>query len=171
MESNLDAIHLKTTDLPESEIDGQLIDSAIRSGRRDVIAILQSIQREYGFLPGNVLELVAEKTGAKLASIFGVATFYSSFSLKPTGRHAVRVCEGTACHVRGAKRITDALEKRMGIKSGETSEDRLFSLSSAACFGCCSLAPVVMVGRVTCGQLDGPKAVAVVDRVLAQESG
>ncbi len=88
-----------------------------------------------------------------LAQIYGVATFYAQFRFQPVGRHICRVCHGTACHVAGAKGISEALESHLGIKDGETTPDREFTLETVSCLGCCSLAPVIMIGGVTYGNL------------------
>ncbi len=110
-----------------------------------LIAILEDIQANYGYLPKEALEIVAEKTGYPLLDIFGVATFYKSFSLKPRGEHLISVCLGTACHVRSAPVVVEEFERQLGIKVGETTPDNEFSLETAACLGACALGPIVVV--------------------------
>jgi len=110
-----------------------------------LIAILEDIQASYGFLPEEALKSVAEQTGRSLADVYGVATFYKSFSLKPRGKHLVSVCLGTACHVRGAPVIADELMQELGIKSGETTADKEFTLETVNCLGACALGPIVVV--------------------------
>jgi NADH-quinone oxidoreductase subunit E len=116
-----------------------------RDQRGALIAILESIQSEYGYLPTEALKLVAEKTGRSLVDIYGVATFYRAFSLTPRGRHLVSVCQGTACHVRGAMRTEDEFERQLRIKPGETTSDREFTLETVNCLGACALGPIVVV--------------------------
>ncbi|MFZ0391953.1 MAG: NADH-quinone oxidoreductase subunit NuoE [Calditrichia bacterium] len=118
-----------------------------------LIPILQEAQKVYGYLPREVLIRMAEATGTELSQIYGVATFYSQFRLKPVGKHIVRVCHGTACHVSGAGRITEACEEQLGVSDGETTADRQMTLESVACLGCCSLAPVMMIDDDTYGRL------------------
>ncbi len=110
-----------------------------------LIAILEEIQIRYGYLPEKSLRIVGEKMGRSLVDIYGVATFYSSFSLKPRGKHLISVCLGTACHVRGAPRIAEEFERQLGIQAGETSADREFTLETVNCLGACALGPIVVV--------------------------
>jgi len=110
-----------------------------------LIAILEKIQSKYSYLPEKELKEVAEKTGRSLVDIYGVATFYKTFSLKPRGEHLISACLGTACHVRGGPTIARELEKELGIKAGETTENREFTLETVNCLGACALGPVVVV--------------------------
>jgi NADH:ubiquinone oxidoreductase subunit E len=110
-----------------------------------LIGMLWDIQSEYNYLPRGALKLVAQRTGHSLVDIYGVATFYKSFSLEPRGRHLVSVCMGTACHVRQAPRVLDEIERTLEIKAGETTPDRNFSLATVNCLGACALGPVVVV--------------------------
>jgi NADH-quinone oxidoreductase subunit E len=124
----------------------------------DLIAILQEAQEKFGYLPAEVMQRVARFLHLTDNMVYGVSTFYSQFSFTPTGRNKVRVCRGTACHVRGGARILAEIEKRLGIKPGETTTDMEYSLETIACFGSCALAPVVVVnkdvyGRVTMDKL------------------
>lgn len=112
----------------------------------DLIGRLHAVQDAYGYLPAEALAALSTHTGVPLARLYGVATFYEHFFLQPRGRTIVKVCHGTACHVVGAERVTDALATALGVAPGETTEDRSHTLSTAACLGCCSLAPVVAVG-------------------------
>ena len=110
-----------------------------------LIAILEKIQSKYSYLPEKELKEVAEKTGRSLVDIYGIATFYRSFSLKPRGKHLISVCLGTACHVRGGPAVARELEKALGIKAGETTENREFTMETVNCLGACALGPVVVV--------------------------
>jgi NADH-quinone oxidoreductase subunit E len=111
----------------------------------NVVPLLQAIQESYGYLPRDVLLETAARTGIPASHLYGVATFYAQFYLAEHGRHTVRVCRGTACHVRGRQAIQDAVDERLGIHDGETTPDRRFSLETVACLGTCFLAPVVMI--------------------------
>lgn len=113
--------------------------------RGSLIAILEDIQAAYNYLPREALELVARETGESLVDIYGVATFFRTFSLEPKGDHIVRVCMGTACHVRGAPRVLDAFERELGVDAGCTTEDREFTLETVNCLGACALGPVAVL--------------------------
>ncbi len=113
--------------------------------RGGLIAILQDIQARYGYLPADALRMVAAETGRSLVDVYGVATFYRSFSLKPRGRHLCSVCLGTACHVRGAPGIATEFVKQLGVRTGETTADREFTLETVNCLGACALGPIVVV--------------------------
>lgn len=118
---------------------------APRTAHGRLLADLEDIQRTYGYLPETALRHVAERSGRTLAEIYGVATFYKAFSLKPRGQHLVSVCLGTACHVRGGPSILDAFQTRLGVEAGETTSDQTFSLERVNCVGACALGPMVMV--------------------------
>jgi NADH:ubiquinone oxidoreductase subunit E len=120
---------------------------------RVLISVLQDIQLSYRYLPREALEQVAERLGVSLAKVYGVATFYKAFSLTPKGEKELRVCTGTACHIRGAPLILHELQSRLGIVPGETTEDLKFSLEAVNCVGACALAPVVIVNDVAHGNL------------------
>ncbi len=113
--------------------------------RGGLISILEEIQSEYGFLPEEALRIVGERTGRSMVDIYGVATFYRFFSLQPKGKHLICACLGTACHVRGAPRIAAELEQQLGIKAGETTPDKEFTLETVNCLGACALGPVVVI--------------------------
>jgi NADH-quinone oxidoreductase subunit E len=123
-----------------------------------IIPLLQRLQDVYGYLPKAVILEVARRTGLPASRIYGVATFYAQFRLTPSGRHTVRCCRGTACHVRGGKKVLEAVKRTLGIDDGQTTEDMNFSLETVACLGTCFLAPVLMVdndyyGAMTPGQV------------------
>ena len=120
----------------------------------ELIPILQEAQEKFGYLPGEVMQKIAKFLSLPESTVYGVSTFYAQFKLTPTGKKIVKVCRGTACHVRGAPRILDDIEKRLCIKPGGTTEDLEYSLETIACFGSCALAPVMVVdddvhGRMT----------------------
>ncbi|MGE5342230.1 MAG: NADH-quinone oxidoreductase subunit NuoE [Candidatus Omnitrophota bacterium] len=122
-----------------------------------LIPLLQSAQDSYGYIPEKAIHYISEVVNIPAAEIYGVITFYSQFRLKPLGKNVIRICEGTACHVNGAKKILKTIQDELGIDVGETSSDGLFTLQSVACLGCCSLAPVIMVNDETYGNLDAEK--------------
>ena len=114
-----------------------------------LMMILSDIQKEYGYIPLDVQELVSERTGISVAEIYGVVTFYSFFSLKPKGKYIIGCCLGTACYVKGAQQVIDKFSELLGIKPGETSEDGLFTLDALRCIGACGIAPAVQInGKV-----------------------
>ena len=135
-----------------------------------LIAILQETQEAYGYLPMDVMEHIAERTGTPLATIVGVATFYAQFRLEPVGKYLIMLCPGTACHVNGSELISSAITDELGIEDGQTTEDGMFSLEHVACLGCCSLSPVMMINGKTYGRLTPDKAKKVL-RSLAAEGG
>ncbi len=121
-----------TTDTRDSELDG-------------LISILENVQAKYNYLPQEVLREISEETGRSLVDIYGVATFYRAFSLKPRGKHLVSVCLGTACHVRGGPAIAEEFERQLGVCAGETTSDKEFTLETVNCLGACALGPVAVV--------------------------
>jgi NADH-quinone oxidoreductase E subunit len=123
-----------------------------------LIPILQAIQEEYGYLPQDILDKMCDMTGLFPSQVMGVATFYSQFRLQKAGENIIKLCFGTACHVNGAEKIAEALTDELKIKIGETTVDDKFTLETVACLGCCSLAPVMMIGNETYGRLTPDKA-------------
>jgi NADH:ubiquinone oxidoreductase subunit E len=118
--------------------------------RGAVISILEDIQASYNYLPKEALELVAERTGSSLVDLYGVATFYTTFSLEPRGEHLVSVCMGTACHVRGSPDVLSSFESTLGVEAGKTTEDRAFTLTTVNCLGACALGPVAVMDGEYC---------------------
>ncbi len=118
-----------------------------------LIAILQDIQKQFNYLPQNLLRYVALRMNVPLTRVYSISTFYKAFSLKPRGKHLINVCLGTACHVRGGMKILERLERELGIKNEETTYDEKFSLKSVRCVGCCGLAPVIVIDNEFHGNL------------------
>jgi NADH:ubiquinone oxidoreductase subunit E len=114
--------------------------------RELLIPVLQDIQATYGYLPQKILRWIEEETGIPSSRMYGIITFYSQFYLKPTGKHTVKCCQGTACHVKGGKAVAEAIEEHLGVGDGGTTGDMLFTYETVQCLGTCFLAPVVMVG-------------------------
>jgi NADH-quinone oxidoreductase subunit E len=127
------------------------------------IPLLADVQREVGYVAEEAVNYVGSQLAIPAAELFGVATFYAMFRFQPQGRHVIRLCRGTACHVQGSGRVAEQVERTLGIKDGETTEDLMFTLQYVACLGCCSLAPVMLVGTEVHGRLTPEKAVAVLE--------
>ena len=161
-------------DLPFGETkDLSLLERIIKkySGKRGVlIPVLQETQELYGYIPREAFGKLSEGLSLHLSDMYGVATFYAQFRLEPVGKYIIKVCHGTACHVQNAGSITVALEEALRIADGETTDDRLFTLESVACLGCCSLAPVMMIGDETYGKLTGKEAVRVIKDIRLNET-
>jgi len=125
------------------------------------LSLLQDIQARYGYLPEEKLIEIAEMLDMPLIDVYGVATFYKSFSLMPKGRHQVKICLGTACHIRGADKIENEFERKLGIGPRETSEDGEFSLETVMCLGCCAIGPVVVIDGKYYGQVTPVKVESI----------
>ena len=143
----------------EQERKAQAIIEGHLKPRLHLIALLQDLQEEFGYLPEFALRLVAEKSGRTLISVYGVATFYKMFRFKPKGRKLLSVCVGTACHVRGGAQVAEELSKKLEVAPGDTTADGEFSLETVNCLGCCAIGPVVVKdgryhGQVSLKQLD-----------------
>jgi len=139
-----------------------------KSQKGNVIPLLQKTQELKGYLDREDMEAIAEVTGKSPAEIYGVATFYAQFRFQPPGKHTLKVCHGTACHVNGADSLDLALRTELGIEPGQSTEDGLFTVERVACLGCCSLAPVVMLDQEVHGRLTGDKLKKIV-RKAAKE--
>jgi NADH-quinone oxidoreductase subunit E len=124
-----------------------------------LVDILQDIQAEIGYLPKEALQEASRGLGVPASRVYGVATFFKAFSLTPRGRHLINVCMGTACHVRGAPKVLEAIEKELGVKSGETTKDLKFTLETVNCVGACALGPMVIIGEDYHGEMT-PEGVA-----------
>jgi NADH:ubiquinone oxidoreductase subunit E len=143
----------------EADIKEQLneILSRYSGHREELIPILQEAQERFRYLPEEVMGGIARFLRLSESTVFGVATFYAQFKFSPSGRRVIRVCRGTACHVRGGARILREVEKRLGIKPGQTTDDLEHSLETIACFGSCALAPVMVIGRDVHGRMTTTK--------------
>jgi NADH-quinone oxidoreductase subunit E len=155
-----------------SDVNLDLLNPLIKKYRNQkgkLIPLLQGAQNLYGYIPEEAFVKFANETNLKINDMYGVATFYAQFRLKPVGKHIVRVCHGTACHVQNAPKVTEDIINFLNVKDGETTEDRIFTLETVACLGCCSLAPVMMIGDETFGKLNGKKAVDVIKEIKRKE--
>ena len=151
----------------EACLDTKALDEILGSipdvGGDDLVPILQQVQKEYGYLPKPILDAVSERTGIAASRIFGVATFYEQFHLEPHGRHTVRCCRGTACHVKGGPNIIKAVKQSLDIEPGETTEDMRFTFETVACLGTCFLAPAMMVNKDYYGHLSARKIKGILE--------
>ena len=157
-----------------TKVDISLMDEVIDKFNREngnLISVLQDAQEAYGYLPLDVLKAIADRTGSKRAKIYGIATFYSQFRMKPRGKYMILTCQGTACHVNGSDAIVEALCEELNINVGDSTSDWLFSLEEVACLGCCSLAPVIMINGEAYGNLTPKSAKKIVQDIYASEKG
>ncbi len=151
----------------ENEEYGEKVEEIVASfpeKKGALIPALQAVQEEFGYLPRPALEVLAGALKVPLSTIYGVATFYAQFHLQPRGKHIIRVCMGTACHVRGGKKLLETLEKELGVSAGETTDDLHFTLEEVACIGACGLAPAVMVDDETYGRLTSDRLADILDQ-------
>ena len=133
--------------------------------RGNLVPILQSIQNGHAYLPPEAIRMVADHLDLPASEVYGVATFYNQFRYHPPGRHPVKVCLGTACHVRGGDIILENFERKLGIKNNETTPDQEFSIEKVACVGCCALAPVALVGEIVHGGMAPSKVEGLILRI------
>ncbi len=134
-----------------------------------LIAVLQDVQAVNGYISRAAVEYITEKTGIPSSRIMGVASFYAGFRLKPVGKYRIMVCMGTACHVNGAERIGDTVQRVLGIDAGDVTADGLFSWEEVACLGCCSIAPAMMINDKAYGKLTPDKVQLIIDSIRKEE--
>ena len=155
-----------------SELRRDEVDKIIRVNESEdgnLISLLQKVQVKYNYLPPDVLYYISEKLKVPPAEVYGVATFYAQFRFNKPGKHQIKVCQGTACHVRGGKRIMGEIEKELHITHGETTEDGQFSIEKVACMGCCALAPVMVENDTVYGTCTPAKARMVINDSKAED--
>lgn len=146
-----------------------VLDQHGRSPAR-MVPILQDLQKKYRYLPESVLKTVADELNISAARVFGVATFYSQFTLEPRGKYVLQICDGTACHVKGSMEIYNALVDHLDIEDGaETSDDMMFTVETVSCLGACGLAPAITVNGDVRGELTPDDAVQIVEELYAEE--
>jgi NADH-quinone oxidoreductase subunit E len=151
---------------------GKVCEILDRFSRRPsaLIPILQSIQHEYQYLPEEVLTYVATSLDVPPARVFGVATFYAHFALEPKGKHVIRICDGTACHVKQSLPVLNALHEKLGTsEKRKTTADMMFTVETVACLGACGLAPVMVLDEQVYGGISSERAIALVDEIMAAE--
>ena len=159
---------------PALEMEAAVIDTILDQHERDpsaIIAVLQDMQEKVNYLPEGALRYVAEQLDIPASKVYSLATFYRAFSLEPRGKHQIYVCTGTACHVRGAVKIIDALEREIGIQAGETDENLEFTLETVNCVGACALGPVIVVDGDYHGQMTAAKSVRLVKKLRDSDNG
>jgi NADH-quinone oxidoreductase subunit E len=145
--------------------------SSYEAKRSELIPILQQVQEEFGYLPEQAMFKIAQFAGVPESNVYGVATFYAQFRFTPIGRRHITVCRGTACHVRGAPRILEEIEKQLGISEGQTTEDMEYSLETVACIGACGLAPNIVINKQTYGHLTINKISEMFTNVQSKKKG
>ena len=138
------------------------------SGKSSLIAVMQDVAQEFGYLPEEVLQDVARRIEVPISTFYSLATFYKSFRLEPIGRKHVCVCVGTACHVRGAERVVDTLERELQIRAGETTKDGNYTLETVNCLGACALGPLVTVNGEYFGKIDQKKTARLLKQLRSQ---
>jgi len=136
----------------------------------NLISILQKAQEVYGYLPVELLVYIARRFGIKPAKVMSVVSFYTQFRTKPVGKHLILLCQGTACHVNGSAVIEEAIKEALGVEEGDISKNGLFTYKNVACLGCCSLAPVMMVGDKTYGGLTKDKVIKIFRDIEQEET-
>jgi NADH-quinone oxidoreductase E subunit len=161
-----EATIVKNEELTDEEKYQQLEDFIRENKEKSgyLIPVLYKAQGLFGYLPSEVQKFIADEMNISVSEVFGVVTFYSYFKTQPVGRHTITICMGTACYVRGAKKILEALQDKLGIKMGETTEDLRFTLGEQRCFGSCGMAPVIMVGQDVHGRLTANKLDAILEK-------
>jgi len=137
--------------------------------RGKLIPILQMVQQKFSYLPGKAIEIVAAHLSLPASEVYGVATFYNQFRFNPPGKYPFKICLGTACHVKGGGIILENFERKLGIKDGETTEDREFSIERVACVGCCALAPVALLGETVHGHMAPSKVEGRFTRIQVEK--
>ena len=153
----------------DADIEAAL-DALKVSPRSNLINVLQGVQSRLGYLPPSALERISRLTKVRLSRIYGVVSFYAQFYTEPRGKHTVRCCRGTACHVRGGKRIIKTVEGLLGIIDGETTDDMLFSFETVACLGACALSPVMVIDNTYYGKMTTRRAESLVHRIMEEEA-
>lgn len=137
---------------------------------KDLIPILQEVQQEYRYLPEEVMVFIATSLDIPPAKVFGVASFYSHFTLKPKGKYVIKICDGTACHVKGSSAIIDALRNHLNLPKGEiTTSDMLFTVEAVSCLGTCGLAPAIVINEDVHGLLNPERAVEIITQIQEKE--
>ncbi|MDH3344745.1 MAG: NAD(P)H-dependent oxidoreductase subunit E [Desulfobacteraceae bacterium] len=158
----------KTTQEKEVAIDylelNKIIEEEFGNDKENLIMILQAIQRRYNYLPQATLKYLAEKINVPYSQIYGVGTFYATFSLEPKGRNIISICLGTACHVRGGERVRERIEDTLNLNGKKTTDDMRFTLEGVRCIGCCSLGPVMKVNEDVHGRIGADEVKKVLEK-------
>jgi NADH-quinone oxidoreductase subunit E len=144
---------------PAAKLDKLL--ASFAGEKSELIPILQRVQQDFGYLSEDAMRRITQFTGVPECTVYGVATFYAQFKLTPQGKKIIRVCRGTACHIRGSSKVLSEMEKQLGIKAGETTSDMEYSLETIACIGACALAPTMTIDNETYGKMTTKKVAEV----------
>jgi NADH-quinone oxidoreductase subunit E len=171
LNTNYDSM-AKDLEVEEEEKVREDIEALVSEFGRDrslLIPILQRIQQRHAYLPPQAMEIVGAHLAIPSCEVYGVATFYNQFRFNPPGRHPIKVCLGTACHVKGGSIVLENFERKLEIKDGETSADKEFSIESVACVGCCALAPVALVGEAVHGSMAPSKVEGLILRFQVEK--
>jgi NADH-quinone oxidoreductase subunit E len=155
---------IKSIDGIELEIANSIIETYKKSNGNK-ITLLQHVQEKFGFLPSAILSYLSKKLKISLAELYGIATFYAQFKFMEKGKYVITCCDGTACHVKGAPLLVEFCESYLGIKPGQTTKDKLFSLETVACFGCCAISPVIMINDEFYGNLTLKKLKQILGKI------
>lgn len=162
-QDNLPAAEQKTEiEIDYMELD-RLIEEEFASDKENLIMIIQAIQKQYNFLPEPALKYLSEKIKVPYSQIYGVGTFYATFSLEPKGRNIISICLGTACHVRGGERVKERIADTLNLNGKHTTDDMRFTLEGVRCIGCCSLGPVIKVNEDVHGRIGADEVEKVLD--------
>ena len=168
MEQTLPGARGPGKEVSEAEV-AALLDGLDVSGRTNLIGLLQEVQDRFGYLPPAALAQISRRARIPLSRIYGVVSFYAQFYTEPRGRHTVRACRGTACHVKGAGRVLETLKRSLGIEEGQTTDDMMFYLETVACVGTCFLAPVMMIDSQYFGDLTPQRVQSILKSFRADE--
>jgi NADH-quinone oxidoreductase subunit E len=144
-----------------ASVDIEAIVKAYPTDVRHALPIMQDLQQQYNYVPRQALTTISEHIGCSVAHLYAMATFYKALSLKPKGRHIIKVCDGTACHLHGALNLVDTVKRELGIKPGETTADGEFSLETVNCLGACAIAPVLVVDKIYYGKVSSEKLLQI----------
>lgn len=163
---------MQETDLKTRQFNKVLeIIESYNHDKARLITILQKVQHEYRYLPEEVLTYIATALEMPIAEVYGVATFYAHFTLEPKGKYVVKVCNGTACHVKGAMSLVDVLFKKFNLNENKTTtDDMLFTIETVSCLGACGLAPVMVINEEVYGQVDEKKTGEIIDKLIEAEA-
>ena len=163
---------MATADISKAEVEEKLenVFAHYNGSREELIPVLQEAQEQFRYLPEEAMREIARFLRISESTVYGVSTFYTQFKLTPVGKRIIRICRGTACHVRGASKVLSEIEKRLGIKAGETTDDLEYTLETVACIGACALAPTMTIDKETYGKMTTKKVAEVLgDRIKAEQ--
>ncbi len=156
---------------PEMESLFNEIRKEFKGKANELVPMLQRVQRALGFLPKQALLEISQLTGLSSARVYGTATFYAQFRFQPVGKYIIKVCRGTACHVKGSGRLLDTIEEYLQVPPGQMTPDGLFTIETVACFGSCALAPVMVINDSVYGNLNRSRALKLLEKIQVREKG